>query len=83
MVVSDPFHMRRARWTYQRVLGDEVLIRMAPVPFILTPYTRSWWTEEESRLYVKKEYLKIAYYYARYQFAIGPIKAWLASLDVE
>ena len=24
IVVSDPYHMRRARWTYEKVLGDEI-----------------------------------------------------------
>jgi uncharacterized SAM-binding protein YcdF (DUF218 family) len=32
-VVSDPFHMRRARWAYRRVFGNEISLQMAPVPF--------------------------------------------------
>jgi uncharacterized SAM-binding protein YcdF (DUF218 family) len=83
IVVSDPHHMRRARWTYRLLLGDQVSIQMAPVPFELSPYQRRWWTDEESRQYVKNEYLKIAYYYARYQFSWGPVREWLASLDTE
>jgi uncharacterized SAM-binding protein YcdF (DUF218 family) len=78
IVVSDPYHMRRARWTYRQVLGDQVRIQMAPVPFSLTPYQRRWWTDELSRSYVENEYLKTVYYYARYKFAVGPIKGWLA-----
>jgi uncharacterized SAM-binding protein YcdF (DUF218 family) len=81
IVVSDPYHMRRARWTYRHVLGDQVRIQMAPVPFGLSPYQRHWWTDEASQQYVKEEYLKLAYYYARYQFGVGPLGGWLASLD--
>jgi uncharacterized SAM-binding protein YcdF (DUF218 family) len=53
IVVSDPFHMRRARWTYRHLLGDQVSLQMAPVPFALSPYHRHWWTDEKSRQYVK------------------------------
>jgi uncharacterized SAM-binding protein YcdF (DUF218 family) len=81
IVVSDPFHMRRARWTYRHLLGDQVSVQMAPVPFEAGPYQRRWWTDEASRKYVKEEYLKIAYYYARYKFSVGPVQHWLASFD--
>jgi uncharacterized SAM-binding protein YcdF (DUF218 family) len=83
IVVSDPYHIRRARWTYRHVLGDRVRIQMAPVPFDSTPYRRRWWTDQASRGYVKNEYLKTAYYYARYQLNWGPLREWLASLDRE
>jgi len=81
IIVSDPYHMRRARWAYRHVLGDQVSIQMAPVPFELSPYQRRWWTDEASRQYVKDEYLKTLYYYARYQWGGGPLQGWLASLD--
>ena len=80
-IVSDPFHMQRARWTYRHVLGDEISLQMAPVPFELSPYQRRWWTDEASRKYVKDEYLKMAYYYLRYQLGAGPLQEWLVSLD--
>ncbi|GAB4471759.1 MAG: hypothetical protein Kow00124_09160 [Anaerolineae bacterium] len=82
IVVSDPFHMRRARWAYRHVLGDEVRVQMAPVPFEQAPYRREWWTDDESRRYVRDEYLKMAYYLARYQLSWGKLQEWLASLDV-
>ena len=82
-VVSDPYHMRRARWTYRHVLGDEVEVRMAPIPFELSPYKQRWWTDRESRRMVKEEYVKIVYYYARYKFAWGWLREWLASFDKE
>lgn len=83
IVVSDPFHMRRARWAYHQVLGNAIRIEMAPVPFELSPYQRRWWTHWESKKMVIDEYKKIAYYYARYKFSWGPVKDWLASLDTQ
>jgi uncharacterized SAM-binding protein YcdF (DUF218 family) len=81
IAVSDPYHMRRARWTYKQVMGDKVELRMAPVPLELSVDYRRWWTDRESRKMVKDEYAKIAYYYARYRFSWGWLKDWLASLD--
>lgn len=81
VVVSDPFHMRRARWAYRRVLTDRMELQMAPVPFELTPYQRAWWTDPESRNYVREEYEKFIYYIARYQMSWGKFREWLATLD--
>ena len=83
IVVSDPFHMRRARWAYRKVFGDQVQIQMAPVPFELTPYQRTWWKDPESRRNVRDEYSKFIYYLFRYQFGSGSFKDWLVSLDTE
>jgi len=81
--VSDPYHMRRARWTYRRVLGKGIRVQMAPIPFASSTYSRYWWTDPASRQYVKEEYLKLAYYCARYRLSWGPLREWLASLDRE
>ena len=81
IVVSDPFHMRRARWTYQKVFGDRITIQMAPVPFERTPFQRRWWKDGQSRLNVREEYSKLLYYVFRYQFSWSLFKDWLASLD--
>jgi len=81
IAVSAPFHMRRTRWTYRKVLGDSVQIEMAPVPFDLTPYQRIWWKDRESCRYVWDEYQKYVYYLFRYQFSGGKVQEWLASLD--
>ena len=81
IVSSDAYHMRRARWTYRQVLGDQVDLQMAPVPFELSPFQRQWWTDRGSRQRVREEYLKTMYYYARYKFFRGPVGEWLASLD--
>ena len=81
IVVSDPPHMRRARWIYRLVLGREVTLEMEPVPFGVSTFQRRWWADEGSRAYVKDEYLKLVYYYARYRLSRGPLQKWLASLD--
>ena len=83
IVVSDPFHMRRARWTYRKVLGNSIELQMAPVPFELTPYIRAWWTDQESRNYVRDEFEKYVYYVFRYQISRGGFREWLVSLDRE
>ena len=83
IVVSDPFHMRRAQWTYKRVLGKSIEILMAPVPFEVMPYQKVWWNDKDSRRYVRDEYQKYVYYFLRYNFSSGWLKNWLASLDTE
>jgi uncharacterized SAM-binding protein YcdF (DUF218 family) len=69
MVVSDAYHMRRARWITQKLLDDEIQVQMAPIPIETSPYQRRWWTDVKSRQYVKNEYVKLIYYLFRYQFA--------------
>jgi len=81
IIVSDPYHMRRARWAFKKILGDEVVVEMAPVPFDLLPYTRRWWTNWISEYMVRDEYVKTIFYYARYQYSWGPIRDWLANFD--
>ena len=83
IVVSDPFHMRRVRWTYKKVLGKSIGVQMAPVPFNWTPYRRRWWTDKISREYVRDEYGKLVYYILRYQISTGKFRDWLASMDRE
>ncbi len=77
MVVSDPFHMRRARWTYRQILGRGFSILMAPVPFSQTPFKQQWWADRPSANYVMDEYKKMVFYFFRYQLNF----TWLASLD--
>jgi uncharacterized SAM-binding protein YcdF (DUF218 family) len=81
LLVSDPHHMRRARWTYHRVLNNKIQLEMAPVPFEFSAYKRRWWTDAGTRKMVKDEYIKSLYYHARYQLSCGPLRNWLASLD--
>ncbi|MGD8997184.1 MAG: YdcF family protein [Anaerolineae bacterium] len=81
IVVSDPYHMRRARWTYQRLLDSGISVQMAPVPYGSSPFERRWWTDKGSRRKVRSEYLKIVYYYLRYQVSPPSMREWLASLE--
>lgn len=81
IIVSDPFHMRRVRWTYRRHLKHQVILIMAPVPFELTPMNANWWKDAKSRYMVCDEYLKLVYYVLRYQLTRGRLQLWLASLD--
>jgi uncharacterized SAM-binding protein YcdF (DUF218 family) len=81
IVVTDPHNTRRARWIYRMVLGDKISLEMAPVPFGLSPYKSRWWQNEKSRQFVRDEYLKFVYYYARYRLSWRPVKKWMASLD--
>jgi uncharacterized SAM-binding protein YcdF (DUF218 family) len=83
IVVSDPHHMRRARWAYRQVFGKDVELIMAPIPFDQTPYRQRWWADDASKSMVRDEYIKIIYYYARYKYSWGPLKEWLASFDTE
>lgn len=66
IVVSDPYHMRRAQWVFRRVLGASVHVQMAPVSWETSGCQRRWWTDPKSLWYVASEYVKLVYYYARY-----------------
>ena len=83
LVVSDPFHMRRVQWTYQKVLGKDIQVILAPVPFERTLFKQDWWKDPVSRTNVKEEFTKLVYYILRYQVTSGSLKTWLASLDTE
>lgn len=81
IVISDPYHMRRVRWTCRRVLGSRVKLVMAPVPFEMTEFSAYWWRNSDSRAAVRNEYVKLVYYLLRYQITRGRLQLWLASFD--
>jgi uncharacterized SAM-binding protein YcdF (DUF218 family) len=81
IVVSDAYHMRRTKWAYEHVLGDQVQVQMSPVPFESSPLEREWWADRRSLKRVLEEYVKLAYYWARYKVFRGSVQEWLASLD--
>jgi uncharacterized SAM-binding protein YcdF (DUF218 family) len=68
IVVSSPYHMRRARWIFGQVMGPQVDIQFAPVPFGQTADHQQWWTDGKSREKVAQEYLKLLLHFMRYQF---------------
>ena len=80
-VVTDPYHSRRARWIYQKVLGNQVKVYMAPVPRTRTDFPKQWWTTAGSRQLVFKEYVKLVFYYFRYQASSGAFREWLSQFD--
>lgn len=66
LVVSDPYHMRRLSWTWQRAFegsGPEFSL-VATSPAYWKPDT--WWRDERSGAAVIVEYIKIAYYLVKY-----------------
>lgn len=81
ILVTDPCHSRRAKWAYQRVLGSDVEVISAPVPFEDTGYSASWWRNPVSRTMVLQEYLKFAFYKVRYQWTSGILQDFLAKFD--
>lgn len=81
IVVTDPYHTRRAQWAYQKVLGSEVKVLMAPVPFDETGYSSKWWAHSVTRQMVFEEYFKYVFYLFRYQWTSGPLQHWLAQFD--
>jgi uncharacterized SAM-binding protein YcdF (DUF218 family) len=63
IVVSSPYHMRRAQWTFQDVLGKQVDLHFAPVPFELARHQQQWWLDARSRKIVIGEYFKLLIYH--------------------
>ena len=72
VVVTSDWHSRRARWTFQRVLGpDGVRVLSAPSPewrFSL----RRWWQSPEGGETVLLEYVRLLWYVVRRPGAPAP-----------
>jgi uncharacterized SAM-binding protein YcdF (DUF218 family) len=81
IVVSDPYHMRRAQWTFRWVLGDTFDIQMAPTPRVPNASDGRWWSDPQSRNMVLQEYEKLVYYFLRYRLGWQPLSNWLAGFD--
>jgi len=79
MIVSDPFHMRRSKWIVNKIFGGEINVIMAPVPMDWTISGNNWWQDKTSRKYIIEEYVKLVYYFFRYQLSIN----WLGVFDTE
>ena len=64
IVVSDPPHMRRLSWTWERVFKGSGLhyVLLASEPDWWSP--GDWWRDEKSGAFVITEYIKLAYYIA-------------------
>jgi uncharacterized SAM-binding protein YcdF (DUF218 family) len=81
MIVTDPYHTRRAKWAYKTVFGDQIKVRMVPVPFESTNLSKTWWKDAESRKMVWNEYVKLVFYVIRYELSAGELKTWLTRFD--
>ncbi len=81
ILVTDAYHTRRAKWIYQKVLGEGIHIIMAPVPFDRTELSKNWWSDAKTRKFVFNEHLKYLYYILRYRLATGSFQQWLSQFD--
>lgn len=65
IVVSDPPHMRRLAWTWERVFKDSGVdyVLVASKPDWWSP--GDWWREEKSGAFVIMEFIKLGYYVAK------------------
>ncbi|HCS38944.1 MAG TPA: hypothetical protein DIW44_05090 [Anaerolineaceae bacterium] len=81
MIVTDPYHTRRVKWAYKTVFGDQLKVRMVPVPFERTNLSKTWWKDAESRKLVWNEYVKLVFYVIRYELSAGELKTWLTRFD--
>jgi len=65
-VVTSFYHTRRARWVFNRVLGA----RARQVSLVSAPADKcrpdNWWQVDDGAKVILAEYLKIAFYVARY-----------------
>ena len=65
LVVTSPYHARRALWTFRRALGGSgVAAGLSPCASDLSPL--NWWLTPRGWKSVAGEYVKLAYYGARY-----------------
>jgi uncharacterized SAM-binding protein YcdF (DUF218 family) len=66
IIVSTPYHLQRARWIFNKMVGYRVDLQYAPVPFAISQYKQRWWEDKLSLAMVKNEYLKLMYYFFKY-----------------
>ena len=68
ILVTSRFHSRRARWIFQRVLGDGVNVISLPSKYdSFNP--QAWWHNREQSKWVVLEYQKLLY--TLYEFTMG------------
>jgi uncharacterized SAM-binding protein YcdF (DUF218 family) len=56
LVVTDPFHTRRAQWLFKRAANGVEVVMIAANPSWFDP--ARWWTEERGIIVVGQEYVK-------------------------
>ncbi len=58
IIVTDPFHTRRAKWSFERAASGVEVIVVAANPSWFDSST--WWTDERGLIVVEQEYVKFA-----------------------
>lgn len=68
VIVTSPYHSKRALWIFRRVLASEgVHVGVDPVPpGKLSPAPETWWTTRRGWHSVPLEYVKLAYYLVKH-----------------
>ncbi len=70
MIVTDPVHTRRTRWSVQRILGE----RASRISFVSAPSDGynpdDWWQTGQGFFMVTSEYLKLLFYAFRYGWGL-------------
>ena len=62
IVISDPYHLRRASWTFRRIYaGEDVDLTFSATPYSWFSVAR-WWTRERDLMAVIQEYEKLLFY---------------------
>jgi uncharacterized SAM-binding protein YcdF (DUF218 family) len=62
MVVTDPFHLYRVKWTFLHIFSDDS-IAFSFISSDAPSLQGFWWSNKNSRLFVLSELPKIAYYW--------------------
>jgi uncharacterized SAM-binding protein YcdF (DUF218 family) len=65
LIVTDPFHLRRVRWTFHKVLRDRDLEMIFTASDFPLPRTR-WWEDREVKFYTYSEVSKLIWYRVSY-----------------
>lgn len=58
IIVTDPFHTRRAEWVFQREMGAVEVVTVAASPSWFD--ASQWWSDERGIIVVGQEYVKFA-----------------------
>jgi len=64
ILVTDPYHIRRALWTFQTAFGGTA-VQISPAPVVGGWFNADvWWQSDDGFVVVAEEYLKLVYYVA-------------------
>jgi uncharacterized SAM-binding protein YcdF (DUF218 family) len=66
LIVTSPYHLRRARWIFTHEIHDTKLY-FAAVPLSESAFRfPDWWRDEQSGIWVMEEYVKLGFYVVKY-----------------